>query len=111
MIKPISPREVIGKKKELMPDEVLLAFNEIIAKNFSNGSATVRQCDIVALLVEKLQMNPEYANETSAVLKGRIFNNHWLDVEGIYRKAGWIVSYDKPGFNESYEATFEFASK
>ena len=35
----------------------------------------------------------------------------WLDVEGIYRKAGWDVEYDSPGYCEDYPATFKFRKK
>ncbi len=37
-----------------------------------------------------------------------VCDNHWLDVEDVYREAGWVVEYDKPGYCESYEATFTF---
>jgi hypothetical protein len=40
--------------------------------------------------------------------RNEIFKNHWLDVEEIYEEAGWQVAYDKPGYNETYEASFEF---
>lgn len=33
-----------------------------------------------------------------------------LDVEDVYRAAGWEVTYDKPGYNETYDATFTFRS-
>ncbi len=33
----------------------------------------------------------------------------WLNVEELYRAQGWTVTYDKPGYNESYPATFTFA--
>ena len=31
-----------------------------------------------------------------------------MDIESIYRADGWGVYYDKPGYNETYTATFEF---
>jgi len=40
-----------------------------------------------------------------------IDKNNWLDVGKIYENAGWKVEYDRPGFNESYEATFSFTAK
>lgn len=35
---------------------------------------------------------------------------HWLNFEGAYRRAGWKVEFDKPGYNESYPATFKFTA-
>lgn len=38
-----------------------------------------------------------------------IFDKHWLDIEDTYRKAGWNVEYDKPGYCENYDAYFVFS--
>ena len=94
-VKPISPKEVAGEKIRQMPDAVLEAFNELIARGGS-GYVTVMQKDVVALMVKK------------GLSRSEIFDNGWLDVEDIYRKAGWIVEYDKPGYNETYDAYFTF---
>src|ERR1700692_3611370 len=99
-VKPITPDEVVPLKESLIPDEVFEAFNELIAENFSGGSATIRQSDIVARATDKIKAKG-----------GLIFDYKWLDIEDIYRKAGWKVSYDKPGYNESYPAIFEFSRK
>jgi len=96
-VRPIKPNEIEGEKERTFPDAVLQSFNELITQKFSNGSATIKQDDIVALMVQK------------GLNKDEIFEKGWLDVEGVYRTAGWKVSYDKPGFNESYPATFEFS--
>ena len=38
--------------------------------------------------------------------------NSWVqgvwDFEPIYEKAGWKVSYDGPGYNESYDGYYIF---
>jgi hypothetical protein len=100
-IKPIKPSEVVDLKKNLFPDFVIEAFNELIAKNFRNKESVVRQLDVVNLILEK----------NSNVTENDISNNNWLDVEDAYRSEGWSVEYDKPGYNESYPATFTFKVK
>jgi hypothetical protein len=40
-----------------------------------------------------------------------IYANRWMDVEPVYRKAGWKVDYDRPGYNESYEAHYTFTER
>ena len=40
-----------------------------------------------------------------------IYDNNWLDIEDIFREAGWKVTYDKPAYNESYDAYFKFEGK
>ena len=31
-----------------------------------------------------------------------------MDFEDLYRKSGWSVSYDKPAYNENYDAFLIF---
>jgi hypothetical protein len=94
--RPLSPKEVVKKKINSIPDAVFEAFNELIAKDFNGAFAIVKQKEVVKLLVEK------------GLKEKEIYENHWLDVEDVYRKAGWKVEYDKPAYNESYDAYFEF---
>ncbi len=97
--KPITPSEVNKKKVELLPDAVLEAFNELIAENWDGVSSTVLQKTVVERIVSK-----GYSSD-------QVFDNHWLDVEDVYRGAGWKVEYDKPGYCESYDAYFVFRKK
>jgi hypothetical protein len=102
MIGPISPREAEQKKKEDIPEFVYEAFNELISENLKNGKyATVMQKDVVARIKKKGGIRNTQM----------IFDKGWLDVEKAYEKARWKVEYDKPGFNESYEASFRFTKK
>ena len=92
MVKPITPSEVSSGK--CIPDEVVEAFNELIVE----CGGCVRQVDAVARILSKM---PGVSRET-------IFARGWLDIEAMYRKAGWRVVYDKPGYNEDYEANWQF---
>ena len=100
MTKPIKPSEVLVLKKSLLPPEVIEVFNELIAENFSDGSSTFTQKEAIRRI--RVALNISDAD---------IFRLKFLDVEGIYRKEGWKVSYDKPGYNETYDATFTFTEK
>ena len=98
-VAPISPSDVAGAKERTFPNEVLESFNELITQKFSGGSATIQQDDVVKLMVQK------------GLDHGEIIDKGWLDVEDVYRASGWHVEYDKPGFNETYPATFTFKRK
>lgn len=101
-VKPITPKEAVEQKVFNIPDEVIESFNELIASNLdSGGSATILQKDVIKLIMSKM---PKIKKDT-------IFKKGWLDVEDLFRKAGWTVSYDKPGYCEDYEASFEFSKK
>lgn len=95
-VKPISPDEVTENIEQSFPDAVLESFNQIIKQNYYRGQSTFYQDDVVALMVAK------------GLTKKDITAKHYLDVEPIYIAQGWKVEYDKPGYNESYAATFTF---
>jgi hypothetical protein len=103
--KPLSPDEVLEKKQASIPDEMLEAVNEMIVKKWNGSEATFKQEDVLDLYFLKKGENNIQKN------RDKVFDNHWMDFEDIYRKAGWGVSYDKPAYNESYPATFTFKKK
>lgn len=99
MIAPITPIKALQAKQESIPDFVIEAFNELIIKGMNtSGSVCIKQKDVVALITSKQQIS-----------SNAIYSSGWLDVENIYRSAGWNVEYDSPGYNESYDATFTFS--
>jgi hypothetical protein len=97
MSRPIRPEDIADLQP--FPAEVIDAFNAMIAKAYSNGVATFTQGAVVACMVEK------------GIAAKDILPNNWLNVEEQYRASGWVVSYDKPGYNESYQPTFTFKKK
>lgn len=98
-VKPLSPKEVAGEKLKSFPNEVLESFNELIIRNAGGGSEQIVVCqqEVIALMVNK------------GLNRNQIFKNGWLDIEDLYRKAGWKVEYDKPGYNEDYLPYFIFS--
>lgn len=95
-VEPISP-EYVASRRPLVPDEVINVFNELIQEKFDGKRAVVAQDKAVDLIVERMAIGREM-----------IFRNKWLDVEPLYREAGWLVEFDKPGYNEDYTARFVF---
>ncbi len=98
-MEPIRPEQVVDTKMKLVPTTVIKVFNDLISQNFSEGRAIVKQDHVVALLIADGLTNSD------------IFANRWLDIEDMYRKYGWEVEYDKPGYNEGYPATFTFTKR
>ncbi len=94
---PIKPREVAAVQRSQIPPEVIEVFNELIAKELSSNSAVVQQEDVVKRIVEKM-----------GVERKEIFDGKWLNIEAIFRNAGWKVEYDSPGYSETYGAKFIF---
>ncbi len=92
---PIKPTEV----KDLIPEFVYDAFNKLIQKNMRGKTSKVYQRDIVREIMSRNNISEQ-----------EIFSQNYLDVEDVYRSAGWVVSYDKPAYNESSEPYFEFTA-
>jgi len=99
-IRPIDPNKVQEAKSALLPDAVVGSFNELIAEKWSAGtqSASFTQDEVIDRILVKMK----------GVTRHQLFERNLLDVEPKYRAEGWVVEYDKPGYNESYKATFTF---
>lgn len=98
MTSPIKPSEVVSKKASSLPKEVIEVFNQLIAKHWNGSNSTFKMSEVEHTLCGKLDCIPSY-----------LYDNHYLDVEDIYRAEGWKVYFDKPGYNESYPSTYEFS--
>jgi len=107
-VQPIRPQDVVEAKQCQIPNEVIEAFNTLIAKYFHSDHSCFKQKEVIDEIIKNLQKG---TSKEAINLRNMIFENHWLDVEDIYRKAGWHVEYDKPAYDESYEPTFDFIKK
>lgn len=100
MNKAISPQEVTALKADHIPDEVFDAWNSIISKNWNGNISKFKLKE----LVDTIKV------ATGKTSHEEIKKEGWLDLEPIYRAKGWKVSYDQPGYDESYDAFFEFTT-
>lgn len=100
MVAPIKPDEVAATKQAILPPEVITCWNNMIAQKFSGGEARIELKDIIASITKAMNTNSK-----------RVLDEDWLEVEDIYRAAGWKVVYDRPGYDETYEPFFVFSKK
>jgi len=99
--KVISPDEI--NFEESIPEFVIEAVNNLLKKEYRGRSTTILQKEIMA---EVMRLRPDLS-----LSREDIYKNHWMDFEPLFRENGWDVSYDRPGYNESYEASFKFSKK
>lgn len=100
-VAPITPDQVIEKRRAGIPPQVFEAFNELLERKYQGGSCTIEQDEAVDLILKKrIDMN-----------RAQISESGWLDIEPSYRDAGWDVTHDKPGYGEIYPARFVFSRK
>lgn len=94
---PIKPKEVQSRKYASLPEEVFEIFNRLILDDWNGHEATVYQRKAAKLIAKALNTSTK-----------DVYDRRLLDIESVYRKAGWKVTYDKPGYCENYEAFFQF---
>jgi len=101
MTKPFTPADAKAAKASSIPDVVLDVVNRLLAENF--GSSDNPHIQFTSKKVRELvePLLPE----------GTRFDARWLDFEGVYRRYGWDVEYDKPGYNETYDGFYIFRKK
>lgn len=97
-IDPISPSEITDRKITTFPDIVIKIWNNAIVSAWNGKSAKILQTEITDRLAS--------AFDTT---RSNIFSLGYLDIEDMYRKAGWVVSYDKPSYCDDYDAYFTFS--
>jgi hypothetical protein len=101
-VKPISPIDAKKDAKSNIPDWVVTGINNAISANYRKAGFSILQSEIVRFILK------ESPNTAKAAWKKKIFDNGWMDFEPLFENVGWVIKYDKPGFNESYEPSFEF---
>ena len=97
--RPITPIQASKKAAVNFPNEIVNAVNNLIAEKFSGReSITVKQKDIMKE-ARRLGLN---------ISDKEIFDKGYLNIEPAYRKAGWVVGYEKPSYGDSdFDAYFK----
>jgi len=99
-MKAITPNEVLENRERYIHPDIIKVVNEILSQRFIRNSV----CKItVKEIWEKFHiLNPEFD-------KKLLFKEKHMDFEDVYRKSGWVVQYDGPAYNETYDAFFKFS--
>jgi hypothetical protein len=87
-------------KTTVIPELVFEIMNALITVAWDGFQAVVRQDAFVERISQGL-----------GISRTEVFDRNYLNVEDAYRKVGWNVAYDKPGFNEAGEALFVFKKR
>lgn len=103
-VKPITPDEVFQE----IPDWVIEGANNCIRKHWVELNQESRF--LQEELIEEIWkiFNKKIGTADYKAWKDKLFENHYLDIEPIYRKAGWNVVYDSPAYCENYKPNFTF---
>lgn len=99
-IKPIRPEDVEAGRRGALPSEVIEAFNNCIIKHWNGQSSTFPKNEVAHMIASMIGRNRQY-----------VYDQKYLNVEGIFELEGWDVYYDQPGYCEDYDATYKFSKK
>lgn len=103
-IQAITPAEAKAAKVALIPDGVILAVNRLLCERVSSsGYCTLTQPKVIEAILAEPSMQ--------GITKAQLFDRGWLDFEPFFVKAGWSVTYDRPAYNECYEASWSFGPR
>jgi hypothetical protein len=109
-IKPIKPSEVAKTKLDNTPPFVIDICNKLIAKYWDGHRSEFTLKEVRDLIEKEVDVRDLYATNYNASDLHRLITS-WLDIEEIYRKEGWEVVFDRPYYNETYNAFFRFSVK
>lgn len=101
MVQALSPRaleDALAEGKHL-PEGVIEAVNDLLLKSGSKNYISLTATAVREAICERMGVTAQTLNK----------NKHWLEFEPFYRAAGWKVVYDRPGYCESYEASYNFS--
>ena len=104
IVRPISPKEARAKHLVTIPEEVIAVINDFLIKGSPNSSTgiSIDQNEVIEHVIILMKEHGK------AVERNDFFDKHWLDFESLFKKAGWKIEYNKPGYNESYTAFWTF---
>lgn len=99
-ITPITPEQVIKEKSKDIPECIIDAVNKLLVKNWKQSScyAKILQNDILDMVADKYS-------------RREVFDNGWLDIEDLYREAGWNVEYYRGPYWDTTPCYFTFTLK
>ncbi len=96
---PIRPDEVVDKLEEALPPYVVKAVNNLVAKKWTGTSAQFNMDDL------RNEVNNIKAYDDLPIV-------HFpTNFEPIFRKAGWKVERDRPGYDENYPTNWTFSKE
>lgn len=105
----IKPNEVLAKVAHAIPDYVIEVFNDLIKKSFNGYSATVKLEDAkVAVTQAIVRNNPEIPHMDHSLARQFMEERRYMDVEPVFRDAGWKVEFNKKCIGDNFDSHFVF---
>ena len=80
-VKPLSPKDLKNNIENVIPSAVIQAVNNLLKENYFGKTVTITQKNLISE-IKKLD---------STITNAKLFDNHWLDFEPLFKKHGWKI--------------------
>ncbi len=101
IITPISPDEIMDNLDKIIPQYVILSVNDLLKQRFRDtGGVKMTVNEVVA----KIQSRHNISKQS-------LLDNKYLDFEPLYRDNGWVVEFEKPDRDQSFDSYYYFTKK
>lgn len=104
-VKPISPKEIREDRINYIPEKMIEAANALLQEKWEGSSATIKQEELMSRYLSLSGI------ENSQSQRQIVYEKHFLDIEPIFRDAGWSVKFDSPSLGDNYKSYFKFTQK
>jgi hypothetical protein len=102
MIEPVTPQELNESIGESFPNAVITSFNDLLKEKYrGNNSITIKVNEVVNRILSL----------DDSLTRNILFEKKYLDVETLYRKFGWSVTFNAPDRDENFDSYYVFSVK
>jgi hypothetical protein len=102
IIEPVTPQELNESIGESFPKAVINAFNNLLKEKYrGNNSITIKVDEVVKRILSL----------DDSLTRNILFEKNYLDVESLYRKFGWSVTFNSPDRDENFDSYYVFSVK
>jgi hypothetical protein len=101
-IEPITPQELNESLGEIFPVAVITSFNNLLKEKYRGDNSIIIKVDEAVNRILSLD---------DSLTRNILFEKKYLDIENLYRKFGWSVTFNSPDRDENFDSYYVFSVK
>ena len=101
-IEPITPQELNESIGETFPVAVIASFNKLLKEKYRGNNAIIIKVNEAVNRILSLD---------DSLTRNIIFEKKYLDIESLYCKFGWSVTFNAPDRDENFDSYYVFTVK
>jgi hypothetical protein len=97
--KPIPPDEIVENLDKIIPSQIIEAVNDLLKEKYRGGGSVSIKTDAIINLAHSKGLK---------IKREEFFEKKYLHFEPIFRKSGWVVTYESPDRDQNFDPYFNF---